>query len=332
MLPEDLTAGFPSDVPLVGIKRGAIVESLHRGRIVFCDPRGEVLDALGDPEGYVYPRSSAKPFQALPLVLSGAADDFGLTAEELAVACGSHNGEDVHLNAVRALLEKAGLAEEHLQSGAHPPLYAPAAGKLARNGEEPRSIHGNCSGKHAGMLAVCAREGWDLESYRRPDHPLQLWILDLLSRVCGPEKDEILVAGDNCGVPTFALPLKSLATGFARLATGESLPEELSEAVGRISGAMRGHPYMVAGAGRFDTDLMCKTNLVVKGGAEAVFAAGSPEGWGMAIKVSDGANRAVKPAATAALDRRGVESPGDAGSYETFNLHGEPIGEIGTLF
>ncbi len=316
------------DAPLVGVSRGAIIESLHRGRLVFCDTEGVVLDEIGDPEGYVYPRSSAKPFQALPLVLSGAADNFVLTTKELAVACGSHNGEEVHLDAVRSILEKAGLSEEDLQSGAHPPLYAPVAEKLVRSGEEPRPVHGNCSGKHAGMLAVCAHEGWDLGGYRTPEHPLQQWILETLSLVCGVERDEVLVAGDNCGVPTFALPLRSLATGFARLATGENLPNELSEAAGRISGAMREHPYMVAGAGRFDTDLMQKTNLVVKGGAEAVFAAGSPEGWGLAIKVSDGTGRAVKPAASSALVRRGVELPMETGSLETFNLHGEPVGEV----
>ena len=332
MLQEDQSAGFQADAPLVGVSRGAIIESLHRGRMVFCGPEGVVLDEIGDPEGYVYPRSSAKPFQALPLVLSGAADEFGLTTKELAVACGSHNGEEIHLDAVRSILKKAGLSEEDLQSGAHPPLYAPAAEKLVRSGEKPSSIDGNCSGKHAGMLAVCAHEGWDLESYRRPDHPLQLWILDLLSQTCGPKRDEILVAGDNCGVPTFALSLRSLATGFARLATGEHLSSELSEAVRRIRDAMREHPYMVAGAGRFDTDLMQKTNLVVKGGAEAVFTAGSPEGWGVAIKVSDGANRAVKPAALAALTRHGVDIPEEATSSETFNLHGEPIGEIEVLF
>ena len=332
MLPEDRTAGFPADVPLVEVRRGAIVESLHRGRVVFCDPRGEVLDAAGAPEGYVYPRSSAKLFQALPLVLSGAVDDFGLTAQELAVACGSHNGEDIHLEAVRSLLEKAGLTENDLQSGAHPPLYAPATEKLIKSGEKPRSIHGNCSGKHAGMLAVCAHEGWDIGGYRRPEHPLQQWILELLSTVCGVGRDEILVAGDNCGVPTFALPLKSLATGFARIASGEDLPNKLAGAAGRISAAMRENPYMVAGAGRFDTDLMRETDLVVKGGAEAVFAAGSKEGWGIAIKISDGANRAVKPAASATLARWGVGFPVETGSSGTFNLHGEPVGEIASIF
>jgi len=148
-LPRD-DSGLPEDAPLVAVRRGALVESVHRGRIAFCDPRGEVLDAVGDPGAYVYARSSAKPFQALPLVLSGAADAFGLSDEELAVACASHNAEAPHLAAVRSLLEKAGLVEDELQNGAHPPLYEPEAARLARSDEEPRTIHGNCSGKHAG--------------------------------------------------------------------------------------------------------------------------------------------------------------------------------------
>jgi L-asparaginase II len=204
---------------------------------------------VGDPEGYVYARSSAKPFQALPLVLSGAVYDFGLTDEELAVACASHNAEEPHLRAVGSILEKAGLSEDDLQNGAHPPLYAPAAMELACSGEEPRNIHGNCSGKHAGMLAVCVHEGWATSGYRDPSHPLQMWILEIIARVCGLELDEILLGGDGCGVPTFGMPLENLATGFARLATG-ALPDDLAEAANKVRGAMREHPYMVGGTER----------------------------------------------------------------------------------
>src|ERR671920_2067593 len=163
--------GVPVDVPLAAVTRGELVESVHRGRLAVFDPEGGELEALGDPEAYVYLRSSAKPFQALPLVLSGGADAFGLTSEELAVACASHNAEEPPLRAVRSILEKAGLSEDDLQNGAHPPLYAPAAMELACRGEEPEAIHGNCSGKHAGMLAVCVHEGWATSGYRNPGHP-----------------------------------------------------------------------------------------------------------------------------------------------------------------
>lgn len=321
----------PEDAPLAALTRGGLIESYHRGRVVYGDPSGEVLDATGDPDGYAYVRSSAKPFQALPLILSGAADACGLTDEELAVACASHNAEERHLEAVRSILFKAGLSEEDLQSGAHPPMYAPAAAVLTRRGEEPRSIHGNCSGKHAGMLAVCVYEGWETATYRAPDHPLQRWISDLVSQVCVVEPDSLILGGDGCGLPAFAMPLRGLATGFARLATGGHLPDDLSAAALRIRDAMRAYPFMVAGTGRLDTEVMEVTGFVTKMGAEGVFAAGSPDGWGMALKISDGAGRAVRPAASAALSRRGLDVTG-LDSAPVSDLHGVEVGEVSPLF
>jgi L-asparaginase II len=323
---ENLSAGLPEDAPLVALRRGALIESFHRGRIAICDPEGNVLEAAGDPGGYVYARSSAKPFQALPLVLSGAADALGLTSEELSVACASHNAEEPHLRAVRSILEKAGFSEDDLQNGAHPPMYAPAAMELVRAGEEPKPIHGNCSGKHAGMLAVCVHQGWATGGYRNPSHPLQLWILEIVARVCELRTGEILLGGDGCGVPTFGMPLEHLATGFSRLATC-TLPDDLAEAAGRVGSAMREHPYVVGGTDRFDTAVMRGTDLVCKSGAETVFGAGSPEGWGLALKISDGGTRALRPAALAALSRRGVEVPGEPEPSPVRDLHGEVVGE-----
>jgi L-asparaginase II len=327
--PVDGDAGLPEDAPLAAVRRGALVESVHRGRLAVCDPEGNVLEAVGDPEAYIYARSSAKPFQALPLVLSGAAEAFGLTDEELAVACASHNAEEPHLAAVRSILEKAGLTEDDLQSGAHLPLYEPEADKLIRSGEDPCPIHGNCSGKHAGMLAVCVHEGYETATYRDPGHPLQRRILGLIAEVCGLREDEVLIAGDNCGVPAFALPLRSFATGLARVATRNALPDELALAALRIGDAMREHPFMVAGTGRFDTDLMRSTDLLVKGGAEAVLAVGSRDGWGMVLKISDGALRGVRPVALAALGGMGVEVPEEGSDMR--GLHGEKVGEIWPL-
>ena len=322
-------ARLPEDAALAAVTRGALVESVHRGRLAVCDHDGNVLEAVGDPEAYIYARSSAKPFQALPLVISGAADAFGLTDEELAVACASHNAEESHLAAVRSILEKSGLTEEDLQSGVHLPLYKPEADRLIRSGEEPRPIHGNCSGKHAGMLAVCVHEGYETATYRDPSHPLQRRILGLIAEICGLREDEVLVAGDNCGVPAFALPLRSFATGLARVATGNALPDELALAALRIGAAMREHPFMVAGTGRFDTDLMGLTDLLVKGGAEAVLAVGSREGWGMVLKISDGALRGVRPVALAALGGMGVEV--SEAVSDVRGLHGEKVGEIWPL-
>lgn len=318
------------DVPIVAVRRGGLVESVHRGRICVCDTDGRVLEALGDADGYVYVRSSAKPFQALPLVLSGAAEAFGLTNEELAIACGSHNAEARHLEAVRSLLGKAGLTEDDLQNGAHPPMYAPEAERLARNGEHPREIHGNCSGKHAGMLAVCAHEGWETATYRSPEHPLQQWILGLISEVCGVERDAVIVGGDGCGAPAFAMPLKGLATGFARLATGDGLSNDLAGAALRLRDAMTRYPFLIAGTERLDTELMEATDLVTKMGAEGVIGVGSLDGWGMALKISDGAVRAVRPATVAALARKGLDIA-RSDYAPVHDLHGEDVGEISPL-
>ena len=325
----------PFDAPIAAVWRGHLVESVHRGRYVVRDARGETLDSLGDPAGYVYLRSSAKPFQALPLVFSGAADAFGLTSEELAVACASHSAEPRHLAAVRSILRKAGLSEDDLQSGAHPPMHIPTAVRLARNGEQPRQIHGNCSGKHAGMLAVCVHAGWDPAGYRDAEGPLQKLVRRTIARLCGLEPEEVRLAGDGCGVPVFALPLENLALGFARLAAGgaEDFPEDLLEAVVRVRDAMRASPGMVAGSGRFDTRLMQTTDLVAKSGAEGVFAAASPTepGWGLALKISDGAGRAVAPAAGVALAGRGVRVPAEMITQTVADLHGETIGKVAPL-
>ena len=293
------------------------------------------MDSLGDSEGYVHLRSSAKPFQALPLVFSGAADAFGLTSEEIAVACASHSAEPRHLAAVRSILRKSGLSEDDLQNGIHPPMHVPTAARLARNGEQPRHIHGNCSGKHAGMLAVCVHAGWDPAGYREVDGPLQKLVRRTVAKLCGMEPEGVWLAGDGCGVPVFALPLENLALGFARLAAGgaEDFPEDLLEAVSRVRATMREYPGMVAGTGRFDTRLMEATDLIAKSGAEGVFAAASPvePGWGLALKISDGASRAVAPAVLAALAERGVSASEEMKFQTVTDLHGKQVGSVAPL-
>lgn len=316
-------------MPLAALYREGLLESVHRGRYAVCDAGGSVLESGGDAGEPVWVRSSAKPFQALPLVFSGAADSLGLTGEELAVACGSHSGEERHVAAVRSILEKAGLPESALQSGTHPPLNSAAAEALVRAGQRPRPVHGNCSGKHAGMLALCVYRGWDTESYRSRDHPAQREILGAVSLACGVGEDEVFTGGDGCGAPAFALPLHSLATGFARLSFGDA-PEPFGAAAERVRRAMRGHPFMVAGTGRLDTRLMQGAELVCKSGAEGVFAAGLPDGRGVAIKVSDGAGRAVEPAALSLLERLGVEPLPEPATAVT-DLHGVETGSLESL-
>ncbi|WP_207890346.1 asparaginase [Rubrobacter taiwanensis] len=323
----------PEDVPLAAVRRGEILESVHRGRLVVADAAGEVLRFAGDPDGYVCLRSAAKPIQALPTVFTGAAGAYALTGEELAVTCASHGGEPRHVAAVRSILKKAGLSERHLRCGGHPPLHAPSARDLFRSGGEPSAVHDNCSGKHAGMLLACVHNGWDVGSYRSPDHPLQRLVLRTVARCCGAKPEEVRIGVDGCGVPVFALPLRGLAAGFARLATGNGLPEDLAEAAARVRAAMRAHPFMVAGTGRLDTEVMRAADLISKGGAEGVLAVGSPEGWGLAVKVSDGAGRAAGPAAAAALAEMGVKLPRTGAlSPGITNRSGEVVGALEILF
>lgn len=317
-------------MPLAALYRGGLSESVHRGRYAACDAGGNILDSGGETGDPVWVRSSAKPFQALPLLVSGAAEALGLTDEEIAVACGSHGGEEAHLAAVRSILRKAGLQEGELQSGAHPPLNVAATEALTRAGKRPGPVHGNCSGKHAGMLALCAYRGWETGSYRSRNHPVQREILGAVSQMCGLGEGEVYIGGDGCGAPAFALPLRSLATGFARLASGtgnDSTPEPFGAAVERVRRSMIGNPFMVAGTGRLDTRLMQSVDLVCKSGAEGVFAAGLPDGTGLAIKVSDGAGRAVEPAALSLLGRLGVESLPVSDTLVR-DLHGAEVGSL----
>ncbi|WP_276129844.1 asparaginase [Rubrobacter indicoceani] len=308
--------------------RGGLVESVHRGRYVVCDPTGEILFSAGDAGARLFPRSALKPLQALPLILSGAADAFELSDDELAVACASHYGGPRHVEAVRSLLTKAGLTESDLDNGAHPPTCGPAAEELIRRGEKPGRIHGNCSGKHAGMLAVCRHLGWKRAGYRRPEHPVQRWTRAIISGVSGASEQKIRVGLDGCGAPAFALPLRSLATSYARLATGSELPVDVGTALRRLRDAMQNRPYLVAGASNIDTTVMESSDLVAKRGADGVWCAGSGAdgGWGLALKVSDGADRAVAPAAKALLESLG-ESPRLPLPPVT-DLHGETAGEM----
>ncbi len=288
-----------SSIPLVEVRRGGRVECVHRGWFVVTDAAGHLLKATGALPA-VFARSSAKPFQALLVVDSGVADALPLTARELAVCAASHAGADGHVKAVRSILDKAGVAETALGCGAHPPLGDPraAAGVLQNN----------CSGKHAGMLAVCRRQGWPLEGYLEPEHPLQEAICSRFSALAGT-----LMSGatDGCGVPAWHLPLEGLATAFARLGS--------DPAGRRILDAMRTHPEMVAGEGRRDTLLMRATDgrLVSKGGAEGVSAGCDPErGIGWALKIADGNSRAVGPALIAALRNCDLLTGAEAGLLE----------------
>lgn len=300
---------------LVEVTRGPLVEVRHRGAAVVVDARGRVLWAAGDPETVTFWRSSAKPFQAAALVTTGAADALGLGDRHLAVACASHGGEPVHRQAVLELLARAGCSPEDLRCGAHPPYDREEAERLARTGQAPDAVHNNCSGKHAGMLALCRHHGWDLEGYLDPGHPVQRLILAHVAAATGVAPEAIPLGVDGCGVPTFGLPVWRMALAFARLAGGGTpwavppgaVPvEELLPALARVRRAMAAHPYLVAGRDRLCTLLLRAFGgaLVAKSGAAGVycvglapelvarspFLAGAEGPVGIAVKVEDGAS------------------------------------------
>jgi L-asparaginase II len=289
---------------LVEVMRGPIVECRHVGAIAVSDANGRLLVALGDVERPIYPRSAVKAMQAIPLIESGAADAFDLTDDELAVACSSHSGNAVHLEAVRSLFSKARLDESYLACGAHWPVSEEMTRSLMRAGRRPQSIHNNCSGKHAGMLAVAVKLGLEPRGYERPDHPLQVMVASIISETCGIGLDRAHMGIDGCSVPTWALPLSALACGFARLGNGEGLPPERAQAVQRLVSACFASPVLVAGDDRLDTVVMAALapEIFMKGGAEGVHCAALPElGLGIALKIDDGAKRAAERALSEVL-------------------------------
>ncbi|MGH6736127.1 MAG: asparaginase [Methyloceanibacter sp.] len=287
-----------SDNPvLVDVHRGSLIESQHRGAIAVADADGRLVLAFGDVERPIYPRSAVKALQAIPLVESGAADAFGLSDAELAVACASHSGDQVHLDAVAGLLAKAGLDESHLACGAHWPVSEAMTRALLRGGKRPGAIHNNCSGKHAGMLAAAVHLGYSPRGYEKPDHPLQVMIARILSETCGVALDPDRAGIDGCSLPTHAVPLMALARGFARFGTGWGFAPERAQAAARLKQACFAAPVLVAGEGRFDTVVLrgLAPLIFVKGGAEGVHCAALPDlGLGLALKIDDGAKRGTE--------------------------------------
>jgi L-asparaginase II len=270
--------------------RGAFVENRHRGAFVVCDSSGEVVAAAGDGARPVFPRSAIKSIQALAIFTSGADQQFDVSDEELALACASHHGEDVHIAGVRSFLEHAGLGPEDLECGAHQPSNAAAREALRAEGRGPSPLHNNCSGKHAGMLAVARALGAQTAGYVEREHPAQREVRRVIETVIGEPLSVDRCGTDGCSIPTWAAPLTALARGFARMAAGE-LPGELGPAATRVLGAATSHPLLVAGTGHFDTLVMeaFGGRVMQKGGAAGVqCGAIRDKGWGYALKVDDG--------------------------------------------
>lgn len=337
---------------LVDVTRGERVESRHRGAIAVCAPDGRLLASAGDPETFVYARSAAKPFQLAPFVASGHADALGLGPRELALMSASHSGEDQHTQLAASLLARVGRDAGALGCGVHEPYDGETADRLIREGIAPTALHHNCSGKHSGMVLFADRSGWPTDGYWESGHPVQQAIRRSMAAASGLEEEALLTAVDGCGVPTFGMPLRALATAFARLADPGSLGEAgLAAAVERIRDAMIAHPELVAGENRrLDTALMrtARPRIAAKAGAEGIQgvavlalpsgaaggsrtqAAAAPFGVAVVIEDGDGARRGSSAATCQALHQLGAlddEEVAALGAYAAPRIL-DPRGEV----
>lgn len=308
-------------VPVAAVVRGALVESVHLGHLVVTGPDGAVLAAAGDAEAVVWPRSGLKPLQAVAAVQAGLDldDDPGL----LALASASHSGEAVHLDGVRRLLARAGLDVGALRNTPDLPLDADAAARWRADGRGPEPLAQNCSGKHAGMLAACVAAGWDTAGYLDLGHPLQRQVRAVVAELTGARGS--LTTVDGCGAPLLSTTLAGLARAFGWVAASPTSTPE-----GRVGAAVRAHPLMLGGTGRDVTALVAGVpGLVAKDGAEGVYAAGLPDGRGVALKVVDGAARPRALVLAAALEAMGVDAPvlADLGRLPVLG-HGRPVGAV----
>jgi L-asparaginase II len=265
--------------------RGNLVESIHRVSAAVVRADGTGLARTGEPDLVTFWRSAAKPFQALPIVQDGAADHWGLTSEELALACGSHSSEPAHLRVVDGFLAKIGCGETDLACGGHPPLTDAVAKDFTRQRVTPTARWSNCSGKHAGMLALARYRGWPTRGYEQTDHQVQQRILEEVTRWTGIERSRVGIGADGCGVPSFAVPLRAMATAYARFGVSSEA------AATRIREAMILHPFMIGGTDRLCTDLITAAGggLIAKVGAAGVYGVTIiSDEVGIALKVEDG--------------------------------------------
>lgn len=326
---------------LAEVLRGDTVESIHRGHFVVLDGGGNTIASVGDPETVTFLRSSAKPFQALPLITSGAADAFGLTDDEIALATASHSGERMHIEVAERMLAKIGLFESDLRCGTHSPFYEPESERMIRNDEHPTQLHNNCSGKHIAMLALARHTGTDIRSYENLDHPIQQTILETVSILTEVPIDELKIAIDGCAAPNFAMPVSAMAKSIVSLiAPPEIFSENLQKACRRIVSAMIEFPELIGGTGRLDTMLMqaAPGKLISKVGADGVWLCGVlpdekwPKGLGIALKIEDGDDRRARPVVAVEILRQlGILSRNDLSEISPMpikNRRGDVVGKV----
>lgn len=285
----------------VEVHRGGIVESVHEVSVAVVDAAGRLRVRCGRPDLVTFARSAVKPLQALPLVTDGVFDQYGFGDRELALCCASHSGEPWHVETALGMLKRIGLDASALACGPQAPFHEPSARALRESGAEPGRIHNNCSGKHAGMLALACRHGWPVAGYESAGHPVQQRMLAVVSEWSAVPADEIGIGVDGCGVSTFALPLSAMARAFGALAGAGRRGDPAAD---RVLRAMGRYPEYVAGSGRLCTDLSrtVQGRILAKVGAEGVYCAAVPGAeLGIALKVEDGAWRAAEPALLAVL-------------------------------
>lgn len=322
--------------------RGEYLESTHEVHVAVVNAEGELLYSYGNPDRFTFPRSSMKPFQAVPLIESGAAEAFNYSAAEISLSCASHSGEPFHRHTVLNILQRVGLEENHLQCGTHIPKDMESYKQLIREGKDLTPVFSNCSGKHSGMLASAVHMKEDIDTYRELSHPLQQRILEVIEDVCSFPKEQIQISVDGCGVPVHQLPLRNVALGFARLAKPEVFAEgKRAKTLRTICNSMIQHPEMVGGTKRFDTDLMKAYNgrIVAKTGAEAVQCLADLEtGIGIAIKVEDGSPRATSVVTMEVLKQLGIGDEEIYSKLETYvnapvlNARNDQIGVVKANF
>ena len=325
------------DCLVIECSRGAAVESVHLVDAAIVDAAGKLVEAWGDIERFVYPRSAVKSIQALPFLESGAADEIAATDAEIALACASHNGQTAQVVAVRQWLKRTGLGEAHLECGGHLPYHTESAEACIRRGEPGLPVFNMCSGKHSAFLVTAKILGEETKNYIARDHPVQQRVAAAIREMTGWDIARSPWAVDGCSIPTIGLPLHALARGAANIADASAQPPARQAAIARIRAAIAAEPFMIAGDGRACTDIISAlgANAFVKFGAEGVFFAPLFSlGFGLALKVRDGATRAADTAIVSLLHTlRLLDSAAEdklAGYLATTleNWRGTPVGSV----
>jgi L-asparaginase II len=326
-----------NDELIVEVTRGKIVESRHRVAACAVDASGKLLYRAGNVDAPTYLRSAAKPFIAAAVMEAGAGERFGFEPHEIAVMAGSHFGEAFHVDAVCSILRKIGMNESALQCGVHWPYDEATSNAMRCAGEAPTVLQNNCSGKHAGILALCKTIGADTTTYLEEKNPAQRYILAFCARISDDDAATWPVGTDGCGIPVYATSLLNAARSFARLASLSGVGDRDGAALRTVRDAMIAYPQYVAGSGQFDTELMvaARGNLAAKGGAEGVHGVGAiAQAVGYVSKVLDGSSRARAPSTIACLRRLGIIDSAIAGrlggfaSPTVYNRAGHAVGEI----